>query len=80
MESVNHIGYMRRSRRGRALKLDISLDAFLMAERYVTKDGKEWVNMVVSIERLLYVLEGKAEAAGINQLENRERRAANKRD
>ena len=41
-----------------------------MARRYVTKDGKEWVNMVVTVEKLLDVLEGKAEAAGINQLEN----------
>jgi hypothetical protein len=51
------------------VKLDISLEAFLMADRYVTKDGKEWVNMVVQMEKLLDVLEGKAEAAGISQLE-----------
>ena len=69
VKAVNHIGFMRKSRRGRALKLDINLEAFLLAERYVTKDGKEWVNMVVSVEKVLDVLEGKVEAAGISQLE-----------
>jgi len=70
MKVVNHLGYIRRSRRGKALKLDISLESFLMAERYSTKDGKEWVNMMVSIEKVLDVLEGKLEVAGINQIEN----------
>ena len=69
MKVINHLGYLRRSRRGRALKIDVSLEAFLMAERYVTKDGKEWVNMVVSVEKVLDVLEGRVEAAGLIQLE-----------
>ena len=72
MKVVNHLGFLRRSRRGKALKLDISVQAFLLAKRYVTKDGREWVNMMVPIEKLLDVLEGKVEVAGINQIENRE--------
>lgn len=72
MKVVNHLGFLRRSRRGKALKLDISVQAFLLAKRYVTKDGREWVNMIVPIEKLLDVLEGKVEVAGINQIENRE--------
>ena len=70
MTVVNHLGYLRRSRRGRALKIDINLEAFLLAERYATRDGKEWVNMMVPMNKLLEVLEGKAEAAVINQLEH----------
>jgi hypothetical protein len=70
MTFVNHLGYPRRSRKGRALKIDINLEAFLLAERYLTKDGKEWVNMVVPMKKLLDVLEGNAEAAVINQLEH----------
>jgi len=70
MTVINHMGYLRRSRRGRALKIDVNLEAFLLAERYTTKDGKEWVNMMVPMEKLLEVLEGKAEAAVINQLEH----------
>lgn len=69
MAVINHLGYLRRSRRGRALKIDVNLEAFLLAERYATKDGKEWVNMVVSVEKVLDVLEGRVEAAGISQLE-----------
>ena len=68
MKVVNHLGYLRRSRRGRALKLDINLEAFLLADRFVSKDGKEWVNMVVSVEKVLDVLEGKLPVAGICQL------------
>jgi hypothetical protein len=70
MTVVNHLGYLRRSKRGRALKIDVNLEAFLLAERYATKDGKEWVNMMVPMDKLLLVLEGKAEAAVINQLEH----------
>ncbi len=70
MKVITHLGYLRRSRRGRALKIDVNLEAFLLAERYITKDGKEWVNMVVPIKKLLDVLEGKTEAAVINQLEH----------
>ena len=71
MKVVNHIGYLRRSKRGKALKLDINLEAFLLADRFVTKDGKEWVNMVVSIDKVLDVLEGKIAVAGICQLAGR---------
>ena len=70
MTVINHLGYIRRSRRGRAVKLDISLEAFLMARRFTTKDGKEWVNMIIPIDKLLDVLEGKLEVAGVNQIEN----------
>lgn len=70
MTVVNHLGYIRRSRRGKAVKLDISLESFLLAERYTTKDGREWVSMMVSIEKLLDVLEGKTEVAGVNQIGN----------
>jgi len=70
MTVVNHLGYIRRSRRGRAVKLDISLEAFLMAKRYTTRDGKEWVNMIIPLGKLLDVLEGKLEVTGINQIEN----------
>jgi hypothetical protein len=70
MKGVNHLGHIRRSRHGKAVKLDISLESFLMAKRYTTKDGKEWVNMMAAIEKLLDVLEGKSEVAGINQIEN----------
>jgi hypothetical protein len=70
MTVINHLGYIRRSRRGKAVKLDISLEAFLMAQRYTTKDGKEWVNMMVPIDKLLDVLEGKLEVVGINQMEH----------
>lgn len=78
MKVVNHLGYIRRSRRGKALKLDISLESFLMAKRYSTKDGKEWVNMVVPIEKLLDVLEGKSEVAGINQIRNSDKNESNR--
>jgi hypothetical protein len=33
-------------------------------------DGKEWVNMIIRLDNLLEVLEGKKEVTGINQIEN----------
>jgi hypothetical protein len=70
MTVIYHMGYVRRSRRGRALKLDISLEAFLLADRYTARDGNEWVGMTVSIGKLLDVLEGRIEVAGVNQIKN----------
>jgi len=70
MKVIYHMGYCRRSRHGRALKLDISLEAFLMADRYTAKDGNEWVGMTISIGKVLDVLEGRMEVAGVNQIRN----------
>jgi hypothetical protein len=65
---VQHVGYARKSRNGRALKLDLSLLKFLTAERYTGKDGKEYVGLVVNMSTLLDVLEGRREVTGVNQI------------
>lgn len=67
---VQHVGYARRSRNGRALKLDLSLNEFLMANRYAGKDGKEYVGLLINVSKLLDVLEGRSEVTGVNQIEN----------
>jgi len=67
---VQHVGYARKSRNGRALKLDLSLNGFLTANRYTGKDGKEYVGLLINVSKLLDVLEGRSEVIGVNQIEN----------
>lgn len=64
------VGYARKSRRGLALKLDLGLEEFLTAKRYVGKDGKEYVALVVNLRGLQAVLDGKREVTGVCQLKN----------
>ena len=66
--NVLHVGYARKSRNGRALKLDILLEAFLSAQRYRGGDGKEYVNIVVNLDKLVDVLEGRKAVTGVNQI------------
>lgn len=70
MVKVGHIGYARKSKSGKALKLDISMDAFLTAERYKTKENKEYVGLLVNMNKLMDILEGKREVTSVNQVEN----------
>jgi hypothetical protein len=65
---VLHMGYARKSRSGHALKLDIMLEAFLSAQRYRSGDGKEYVSIVVSMDKLKAVLDGKKDVTGLNQI------------
>lgn len=65
---ILHIGYARRSRNGRALKLDILIESVLSAQRYTGSDGKEYINAVLNVDKLYSVLEGRKPVTGINQI------------
>lgn len=67
---VRHIGYARKSRTGRALKLDLVLEAFNDATRYTGKEGKEYVGLVINMSKLCDVLEGRKEVTNVSQIEN----------
>jgi hypothetical protein len=65
---VEHVGYVRMSKRGKALKLDLVMEALDAADKYRGKDGKLYVGLVIQIEKLLDVLEKKREVVGIEQI------------
>ena len=62
------IGFVRKSNSGSALKLSISADAFGKAARYKGKDEKEYVSLVVSLDKVRDVMEGQKEATSIRQI------------
>ena len=68
--NVQHVGYARKSRKGRALKLDLSLQEFLTATRYTGKDGEEYVGLLINMSKLLDVLEGRKEVTNVTQIGN----------
>ncbi len=65
---VHHVGYVRKSRNGRALKLDIAVQNVLDAVRYTSKNGQEYVGLVINMSTLLDVLEGRRVVTGVNQI------------
>jgi hypothetical protein len=65
---LDHVGYLRKSRKGRAVKLDLSLEALLMANRYRGHDGKEYIGLVVNLAKLLELLDNRREVIAVNQL------------
>ena len=65
---VEHVGYVRMSKRGKALKIDLVMEALEAADRYRGRDGKWYVGLVIQIEKLLDVLEKKREVVGIEQI------------
>lgn len=62
------VGYARKSKRGKAIKLDICLEKFLVAKRYTTKEGDQYVNLVVNIRALKGIIENEREVTSVTQL------------
>ena len=62
------IGYARKSRNGNALKLSISTTAFEEAQRYSTKNGEEFVGLILNVDHVYQLLEGEKDVTSICQL------------
>ena len=62
------VGYVRKTKRGNAVKLDMGIEEFLLAKRYNVKDGKEYVCLVVNLRALQDVIDGKREVTSVSQL------------
>ncbi len=62
------IGYARRSNRGAALKLSIDAGAFDKAKRYKSSDGREFVSLVASADKIGQILEGQKEVTSLCQI------------
>ena len=68
MTEAELMGYVRRSKKGGALNVSVSTDAFARAERYQTQDGKEYVGMIINLSSVQDLLEGRKEVTGISQI------------
>ncbi len=62
------IGYLRKSNNGNALKMSISTEAFENAARYTGKDEKEYVSLIVNLDKAREIMEGQREVTSVAQL------------
>jgi hypothetical protein len=62
------VGYMRKSTMGSALKMSISCEAFESARKYASKDGREYVNLVVNLSKAQEVINGDRAVTSVCQL------------
>lgn len=67
-KSSTLVGYMRKSTNGGALKMSISAEAFAQAQKYASKDGKEYVNLIVNLSRAQEVINGDRAVTSVCQL------------
>ena len=62
------VGYVRKSAAGSALKLSIDVEAFNEAEKFSTKHGREFVQLVVNLPKTEEIISGDREVTSICQL------------
>lgn len=62
------VGYVRKSKSGGALNLSIDADAFSKAERFTGSDGREFVSLIVNLDKVQDIIEGEREVTSLCQL------------
>jgi len=63
------VGYLRRSlRNGQALKINISLDAFAKGRAVASQDGRQYLEFIVSTDKVRSVIDGEREVTSICQM------------
>ena len=62
------MGYVRKSNSGGALKFSIDISAFEKAEKFSTKDGREFVQLIANIPRVQDIISGDREVTSLCQL------------
>lgn len=64
------VGYVRKSRNGKGLKVNVSKEAFERAQTYQTKNGEEYVALVINLEKLMDLISGERDFVTLNQIIN----------
>lgn len=59
------IGYVRKSKTGKALKLNIAKDAFGKVETYKSQDGSEFVQLIARIDKIVEIIEDEREVTSL---------------
>ncbi len=62
------VGYVRKSNGGAALKLSIDAQAFSEAEKFSSRDGREFVQLIANIPKVEEIISGDREVTSICQL------------
>lgn len=64
------IGFVRLSKKGGALKIQIEKKSFNGCETYESADGKEWVQLIINLDKVRMMMLGEKEVTAINHLED----------
>jgi hypothetical protein len=65
---TNLVGYVRVSRDGETVVMNISVKQFLQAERYTSRDGEEYVSLRAGADRIKKVMGGEKELTALIQV------------
>jgi len=76
MQRSELIGYVRKSKGGNALKLNLSAEALNKAERYKSQGGEDFIGLIIHLGRVNEVIEGERECTSVCQLSDGEPVAA----
>lgn len=70
MSESKLVGYVRKSNGGGAIKLSVDVEAFAKAERFSSKDGREFVQLIANADKIEQILAGDREVTSLCQISN----------
>ena len=70
---IEHIGYVRKSRSGKALKVDLIIRNLNYYTAYQGKDGDWYICGLINLDKLNDLLEGRRGVIPLNQVQNKVR-------
>jgi hypothetical protein len=62
------VGYIRKTKSGGALRLSIDVAAFDEVKRYQSKDGRDFVSLIVNADKAGQILAGEREVTSVVSL------------
>ena len=68
---VERIGYVRKSRSGKALKVDLIIRNLDYTTGYQGKDGSWYIGALINMSKLLDLLEGRKDVITLNQVQGK---------
>lgn len=62
------VGYVRKSKAGKALRLSVDIEAFNAAEHYESNDGRKFVSLIVNLDKVEQIISGDREVTSLVQI------------
>ena len=67
-EQKKLVGYVRKSKTARELKVNVSKKAIENTQSYKTRDGKEYVSLIIDLEKLMDLIAGERDFVPVEQV------------
>ena len=62
------VGYVRKAKNGTSLTVSIDAEAFEKAHKYQSKDGRNFVSLVMNADKVNQILNGEREVTSVCQI------------